>query len=244
MKDTLSNKLISFKATLAVADQPESLPIWEDQVPLGFTKSLGTTRAAVTTLAGDGAAQSTTAEGSTAALRDLRQSFEIQLHILTRATFRFLKTAGRTEDAAKLDLTPSDLHNSRAVALAGLGETVLDLAEPLTQPTAPGQPAPGAELGITAALFATVDALWERYSTAVGAPIGARAKRKALTAGLPAKFAAVEEQFAELDDLVIQFGSTPAGKEFVEAWFNARRVAQLGRRSAKPKTPPSPGPTA
>jgi hypothetical protein len=121
------------------------------------------------------------------------------------------------------------------VILSGLGETILDLAEPLTLVTAPGQASPGEKYGVTTALYDQVDDLWERYSTAVGAPAGARSKRKALTNSLPGKFSAVEDQFSDLDDLIIQFGSTEAGQEFVEAWFNARHVTPLGRRAAKPK---------
>ena len=66
--------------------------------------------------------------------------------------------------------------------------------------------------------------------------------RKARTDALPGKFAAVEEMFSELDDLVAQFGTTAAGKHFVDAWFNARQVVALGRRAAKPKQPAPPAP--
>ena len=50
----------------------------------------------------------------------------------------------------------------------------------------------------------------------------------------------MENQFAELDDMIIQFRGTPEGDRFVDAWFNARRVVDLGRRAAKP----NPAPTA
>lgn len=237
MKDTLSNKLASFVATLAVADTPSHRPIWENQTPLSFTEELALARAGVTALGSAGAEQSTSITGTAEALRKLRTSFEEQLHILARATYQFMKKAGRIEDAAKVDFTPSAYHDARAVSLAGIGEIVLDLAEPLTLPPAPGQAAPGEKHGITAALYAQVDNLWERYSTAVGAPTGARSRRKALTTGLPGKFNAVEDQSSDLDDLVIQFGTTEIGKEFIDAWFNARHVSQLGRRSAKPIGP-------
>ena len=38
---------------------------------------------------------------------------------------------------------------------------------------------------------------------------------------------AIEGKFAGLDDLVIQFGDTPEGSAFVNAWFNARKVVNL-----------------
>ena len=235
MKDTLSNKLTSFIATLAVADTAAHQAIWRDQPPLSFTEELALARAGVTALGSAGAEQSAAITGTAAALGQLREAFEERLHVLARATYQFMKKAGRTEDAVKIDITPSNLHSARAVVLAGIGETVLNFAEPLTLPPAPGQAALGVKSGITAALFAQVDALWERYSIAVGAPTGVRSKRKTLTAGLPGKFSAVEEMFADLDDIIIQFGTTEVGKEFIAAWFNARHVTPLGRRAAKPK---------
>ena len=204
-----------------------------------FTEALAATRVSVAALASVGAEQSTGIGGSTDALRGLRLQFENALHPLARATFRCLKNDGRTEDAAKVDLAPSDLRNARAVALAGLGETILDLAEPISQPAANNQPAPGDKYGVAAAKVAAVDTLWDNYRTAVGAPASARAKRKALTEALPGEFAKVEDQFSELDDLVIQFRGPAAGDRFVEAWFNARRVVDTGRRAARP-APPAP----
>ena len=235
MQDTLSNKLASFLGTLSVADQPEYLAIWQGKTPLDFTTELAEVRLDVTALASDGAVQSAPITGSTEALRTLRDTLERRLHVLARATYKALKKTGNLEDAAKANLTPSKLHDARAVALAGLSETVLDLAEPLTIPPAVGQPAPGESGGITAAFVAEVDNLWDQYSVAVGAPTGARSKRKALTAALPQRFRDTEEKFSDLDDLVIQFGGTAIGAQFVAAWFNARHVTDLGRRSAKPK---------
>jgi hypothetical protein len=240
MKDTLSNKLTSFNATLAVADKPEYTAIWTNQQPLAFTAGVALARADVTGLSSSGAEQSADITGSAAALKALRTQFETALHPLARAVFRCLTKQGNTEDAAKADITPSDLHNARATALAGIGETILDLADPLTQAPAPGQPAPGTDYGVTTASVDPVDNLWQRYSTAVGAPAGARAKRKALTGALPGKFAATEEKFAELDDLVLQFNTTDLGKQFIDAWFNARQVVALGRRAAKPAPAPAP----
>ena len=242
VKNILTSKLGSFQATLAVADGDEFKALWLNQPPLAFTEGLAAARGAVTALGTSGAEQSAPITGSTDVLRGLRTQFEHALHPLARAAFRCLKSLGRDEDAAKLDLTPSDLHNARAVALAGIGESLLELAEPLSQPPAAGQPAPGEKFGVTAAKVAALDALWERYSTAVGAPRSARARHKAITDALPGQFAAAEDKFSELEDLVLQFRGTAAGDRFVDAWFNARRVVDTGRLANRP-TPPAPAPT-
>ena len=142
-----------------------------------------------------------------------------------------------------MDLTPTDLDHARAVALAGTGELVLELAEPLAKPAAgtpAGTPAPAADY-FDAATVDAVDTLWERYGLAVGAPAGVRARRKALTAELPARVRAAEGNFAALDDLVLGFRGTDLGKRFVEAWFNARRTVDLGRRAARKKAPVAAG---
>jgi hypothetical protein len=234
MNDTLTSKLGSFQATLAVADKDENKPIWQSKPPLAFNECLLGARTAVAGLARTGAEQSAAIRGSTDALRGLRTQFENALHPFARATFRCLKNTGENENAVKVDFTPSDLRNARAVALAGIGEIVLNLAEPVTKSPGNGQPAPGEKYGVTAAKFAEVDELWTDYSTAVGAPASARARRKAITDALPSQFAATEEKFAELDDLVIQFRGSEASDRFVEAWFNARRVVDTGRRAARP----------
>ena len=49
------------------------------------------------------------------------------------------------------------------------------------------------------------------------------------------------EKFAGLDDLPIEFGETPEGSAFVDAWFNARKVVDLVR-AAKPAAAQSPEP--
>lgn len=196
----------------------------------------------LTTALSKGSDQSASITGDAEALRNLRGDFEKWLHVLARASFQTLTRLGRTDDAAKVDVTPTDLSRARALALSGIGETVLDLAEPLSvAPKAGGDPQ-GKKAGVTAALVAKVDHFWNSFGTAVGAPAGSRAKRKALTDQLPDGVRAIEAKFAGLDDLVIQFGDTPAGSAFVDAWFNARKVVDLGRRAAKPAPAPVPLP--
>jgi hypothetical protein len=234
MKDTIANKVTSFSATLGVADKPEHQVIWQNQPPQAFTDGLALARASTAALIKTGAQQSAPITGVGAAFKALRKDFEAGLYRMARATFQCLTKLGNTVDAAKVDLSPTDLHDARGVALAGLGETVLDLAEPLTQP-----PAPGTAFGITTASVAVVNDLWSRYSTAVGAPVSARSKRKAQTTDLSAQCAATEAQYAVLDDLVVQFDGTPAGKQFVETWFAARNVVELGTHHAQPPAPPT-----
>ena len=239
MKDTLSNKLSSFNTTLNVADMPEFVPVWTGQPPLAFAEGVAAVRPMVAALATTGAKQSAPISGDTDALRLLREQLEIKLHVLCRAAFQAFTSLNRLDDAARVDFEPSDFIRARAGALAGMAETVLELTEPLTVAPGGGGAASGGKYGVTAARIAAVDLLWTNFSTAIGSPAGARSRRKALTDKLPGDFRTVEAKFAALDDLVVQFGDSATGAEFVSAWFNARKVASLGRRAAKP-APPAP----
>lgn len=236
MIGTLRNKFASFQTTLLVADTDNNKAVWEGQEPEMFGEILAEARTAVEDLGHAGALQSEVTSGSADALKNLRGQFEEALHPLARATFRALKKAGRLEDAPKADLTPSDLHSARAGALADFGETVLDLAESLMKDPATGAPITTYEkYGIKAAIVGGVDAIWERYRAAIGSPASARSIRKAKTEALPEQFAAAEALFAELDDYIVQFKKTAAGRRFIAEWFNARRINDLGHRAAKPK---------
>jgi len=56
---------------------------------------------------------------------------------------------------------------------------------------------------------------------------------------LRAQFNAVESKFAVLDDLILQYGSTPAGRAMVLEYQAARTVRDLGVGPApKQPTPP------
>ena len=94
--------------------------------------------------------------------------------------------------------------------------------------------------GAAFALQLAQERIWARYSTALGTPRSARSDRKAMTNALPGQFAIVEEKFALLDDLIIQFHGTELGDRFMDAWFNARRVIDTGRRANKPTPAPVP----
>jgi hypothetical protein len=69
-----------------------------------------------------------------------------------------------------------------------------------------GTRAPAAKY-FTQAQLDALDALWQKFSTAVGAPASARSNRKALTGQLPDDVRAVEAEFSLCDDFLPQFAS-------------------------------------
>ena len=96
--------------------------------------------------------------------------------------------------------------------------------------------------GITPDAVTSVDKEVEEYAAVVSAPQTSIAGRKALTQQARDKFNAVELKFAGLDDMILQFGTTPAGQSLVASHQAARVVRDLGGgpNPTPPPTPPAP----
>ena len=63
---------------------------------------------------------------------------------------------------------------------------------------------------------------------------------------LTTRIAALMEEIRDLDDLVIQFDGTEAGRRFISAWKQARNIIDAGHgpgpATPTPPTPPTPTP--
>ena len=81
----------------------------------------------------------------------------------------------------------------------------------------------------------------EEYAAIIAAPQALIANRKALTGHMRDRFNAVEDIFAMLDDIVLQFNATPAGRALIAAYQASRVVRDLGEGPG-PKTPTPPTP--
>jgi hypothetical protein len=116
----------------------------------------------------------------------------------------------------------------------------LDLTLSLAHGVTTGPQAAAAEYGITAAKEAVLDKEIKDYAVVMATPQASIADRKSLTEQMRAKFNAVEGKFDSLDNLVLQFNGTAAGRALIAAYQAARIVRDLG---AGPKPPKPPGPT-
>ena len=77
-------------------------------------------------------------------------------------------------------------------------------------------------------------------------PRGQIVNRSTLLKEVETDVAQLLAQLADMDDLVLQFDDTEAGKRFHEAWKRARSIVDSGHGGATPPTPPGPpaAPTA
>jgi hypothetical protein len=68
-------------------------------------------------------------------------------------------------------------------------------------------------------------------------------ERKARTLGLRAEFNKVEARFESLDNLILGYNTTPAGRDLIAAYKQARIIRDAGHGPSAPPAPPVP-PTA
>ena len=72
-------------------------------------------------------------------------------------------------------------------------------------------------------------------------PRGEIVNRSAMLKEVDTDTAALVEDVSDVDDLVLQFDGTEAGRRFIEAWKRARIIVDTGGGHTPP-TPPTPPP--
>ena len=104
--------------------------------------------------------------------------------------------------------------------------------------TAVGEP--GAQgRGITAARITALSAAITSYEGLLSSPRSAIVSRSTQLRDLTTRVAGLMEELRALDDLVLQFDATEAGRRFISAWKQARNIVDAGLAPATP-TPPTP----
>ena len=138
-----------------------------------------------------------------------------------------------------MDLSESAWRRLRDQVLVDTGRLV---REPVQGVVAGPKAQETVDYGIIAAAVASVNEQVEQYAGVVSAPQTSIADRKGLTQQMRDRFNAVESKFAVLDDLILQFGSTAAGRALIASHKAARIVRDLGAGPGPtpPPTPPAP----
>jgi len=228
-----------FDTSLVNLNKPEHKLIWENQPPLVFTQKVTAAATAVTDLRAFCRKQETDITGAAVDKhREEREAIETA-HALARALVTWFRDQNDETNAAKLDLSQSRWRALRDQQLLEKGRLVKQLADGvLAGPNA----AQALTYGITATAATAVNKEVEEYAAVISAPQADIADRKATTGQLRAQFNAVEAKFAVLDDLILQYGTTPAGRSMVLAYQAARTVLDLGA-GPQPPPPPTPPPT-
>jgi hypothetical protein len=148
----------------------------------------------------------------------------------------WFRDQGDEPNAAKVDLSRSKWHGLRDQSFKDQLDTTLSLAQSVT---GGAQAAAAVEYGITTTKVTALAKEINDFAGVMASPQAGIADRKGLTGQMRAKFNAVEAKFGTLDNLILQFNATAAGRVLIAACQAARIVRDLGHGPGpKPPTPP------
>ena len=235
MNIRLSNQTNMVGACLNVANSTDHKSTWSGKEPAAFGTDLAqlqTNYAAVTPKAAQ-------AEAATGGAGDAKAQAESTLedaaHIVARALANHFKKTNNLDHLGKVNMTKSQIVQLRNQDLVDQTTAIRDLAAAAQNETG------AAGRGVTPARIATLTAAIAGFSNVMNNPRGQIVNRSTLLKEVDTDTADLLQQLTDLDDLVLQFDGTDAGKRFIEAWKHARAIVDSG--GSHTPTPPTPTPT-
>jgi hypothetical protein len=225
MKDTYTNRLDAFRATLTFLEDPRNLGFWKEKSPLRFGKRAVEAKESVATLAAFCEAQTSQIGGIAVDKAREEKELEDAAYVLGKAVAVCSRDLNNEADAAKVGFSLSDWRDMRdAILLSTARETIRIARELLAD-----HPTDAADCGITAELVNETEREANEFESALGTPRAAIGERRALTAALRDRFNEVEAIFAKMDGLVEQFPDDT----FIDGYLAARSVVDAGHRRKK-----------
>jgi len=233
----ISNQLNMVGACINIANSADYKPVWNGKEPADFgtdIANLQTNYAAVT-------AKAAQADSATGGGGDAKAAAETALedaaYVLARALANHFKKTGDLERLGKVDLSKTEIVKLRTQDLVNKATAIRDLGT-----AAAGEPG-AAGRGVTAARIAALTAAITNFSKVMNAPRGEVVNRSALLREVETDVAALVEAVSDLDDLVVQFDGTEAGRRFIEAWKRARIIVDSGTGRGNGSAQPAPAKT-
>lgn len=237
MKLRISNQLNMVGACITVAQSPNHNAVWEGQDPADFSTDMATLQ----TNYGNTSAKAAQAEAATGGAGDAKAEAESALenvaHVLARALANHFKKVGDLDRLGKVDLSKTKIVQLRQQALVAKATEIRDLAtEAQSEAGSDGR-------GVTAARVATLTAAIDKFKSVMNNPRGQIVNHGTLLKELDTDTAGLVEFVSDMDDLVLQFDGTEAGRRFIEAWKRARIIVDSGGGHGNGSTPPAPAKT-
>jgi hypothetical protein len=239
MNIRLTNQINMVGACINVANSKDYVGVWTGNPPADFTTDLTqlqTDYASVT-------AKAALADGASGGAGDAKAQAETALEdaafILARALANHFKKTGNLEKLAQVDVTKSEIVQLRQQDLLDKTTAIRDLSSAtVTEPNAAGR-------GVTPARITTLTNAINAFTGVMNLPRGQIVNRSTLLKEVDTDTADLLEQVADMDDLVLQFDGTDAGKRFIEAWKRARIIVDTGSGHSTAPTPtPTPAPAS
>lgn len=236
MKDRITNQLDMVGACLAVADRPEHHAVWSGNAPVDFGTDLSPVRGAYQGIRGAAALAYATTTGTTDAKAQAETALEATAFVLARACTAHFRKTGDMVELAKVNFSKSSIERLRHQTLLSTATLIRDTADiARTQPGAGGR-------GVTVARVTALTSAINGFSALLNAPRGSIANRAALIRELETNVAELLMMVEALDDLVVQFDGSAAGRAFISAWQQARIIVDGGHGPGQ-SVPPAGGGT-
>ena len=222
MNDRITNQLNMVSACLAVADRPEYNAVWNGQPPLDFSADLSPIRGEYQGIIAASVLADAATTGPAAAKDTAETNLENAAFVLARACTAHYRKTGNQTDLAKVNLKKNEIKKLRDQALVATGTLIRDLAQAAsTQPGAAGR-------GVNTARITALTNAITAFNALLNAPRGSIANRSALKRDVETRVAGLVSLVEAIDDLVVQFDTTPAGRMFISAWKQARIIVDGG----------------
>jgi hypothetical protein len=230
----LTNQIKMVGACITVANDPSYKPVWTGKPPADFETDIGTLATGYEAAMEKDAA----AEGASGGAGDAKAQAETTLENaafqLARALANHFTKTGNLDSLGKVDYTKTDIVKLRQQDLVDQATAIRDLGNAAVGETG------AAGRGVTAARIAALTTAINAFKGVMNNPRSQIVNRSTLKKEVATDVAALVVQVTSMDDLVLQFDGTDAGKRFIEAWKSARMIVDTGGgHAAPPPTPPT-----
>ena len=210
MTNRITNQLNMVGACIHVAENKDNKDVWTGHEPAEFEAGFGQ----IKTDYGKVTAIAASATGATGGVRDAKVDAETALEdsafMVARALNVHFKKTGDVERRGKVNCHKTDIVQLTGQPLVAKAVEIRDIA-------AAAQSEQGAAgRGLTADRISALNAAIDKYQNVMNKPRGQIVNRSTLLKEIETSAADLVEQLHDLDDLILQFGGTDAGKQFIE----------------------------
>ena len=235
MNIRLSNQINMVGACITTANTTENKAVWNGNPPLDFTTDIATLQTDYAAVTAKAALADSATGGAGDAKAQAESALEDAAFILARALANHFKKTGNLDKLGQVDVSKSQIVQLRQQDLLDKTTAIRDLGTAtLPEPGAAGR-------GVTAARITTLTNAINAFTGVMNMPRGQIVNRSTLLKEVDTDTADLMEQVASMDDLVMQYDGTDAGKRFIQAWKQARIIVDTGGGHAStPPTPPTP----
>ena len=231
MNDRATNQLNMIGTCVGLAQQTAHAAVWTGQPPLDFGTDFAKLKTDYTATNAAAATAYAATTGSADAKATAETALENAAYVLARACASHFKKTGDLTHRAQVDFSKTDIVRLRDQTLANTAKLIRDLAYAVrNEPDA-------AKRGITTDRINTLNGARDAYTELLTAPRVSITHRSALIREVETLVADLVAQLDDLDDLVVQFDGTPAGRTFITAWKQARIIVDAGHGPGEAPAP-------